>query len=548
MNAGQNLQRRGKSLQRRVQNSGQSLQRREARCRRVCQWFRNVGTKIRDGIETMSNAINEFFVNVANGIVSLVRDGVEMFMSVIDGMVGFAQAIASGNIKLAFEELGKGFTQAFQIGWNRVKAIGKGIWKGLLVIKEAFVKLWKFLVTIKPSFWVTIIVSIAVGTAMTMIFPPLGVAMLGLTAGSFSATAVSMVITAGAVALDLFLVSRKIETSITNGMQEIDQEYMDNKKPETLTEPESNQELTLDKILNEYCYTEPSGEYICLIEAIGVFCLTSKPTFEQVSPYMCANETLKEFYYEDGVTSLYNYTTELYDPPFKKKYDKLFILGAERTYDKQRKEYCFVDTQKKCWSESLNADCVIVQGSPDECFDKENRQFYVENGVKSFYNETTGLYDPPLKTKYDKLFILGAERTYDKQRQEYCYVDEQNQRKCWSESLKAECVIVQGEDDHCFDDKGWFVVQDGVRSYDKEETVSTVTNEPQTTYDKQRQEYCYVDEQNGQRCLSESLNADCIIVQGEYDWCEDDTGWFKLTDGIKYYMIDGEWVAEWDLL
>ena len=342
------------------------------RCGRACRNFRRFLGIVSPITVIAGNAPINFLVRIGNGAVTLARDGIEIVMNVIDGIEGFANAIAEGNINKAFEELGKGFTNAFLVAQERVKSIGEGIWKGLTAIGDAVIKFGKLILTIKPSTWAFLVCSIVLGVALSLIFPPLAVALLGVQAGTWTATAVVLTVELSLGLIQTFLIDPHLEKALVNRIDGPAEEQTE-ERPDTITS-EDGLVITLDKERNEYCYTKDN--------------------------YRCYNETLEKY-------------------------------------------------------------CIIQNDFPDICPDETDRLYVVQDGVTSYLDKSSQEWSPPL----NKIKIDGVDYMYNKGREEYCYLDEEKQTYCWSSQLETECLVVPDSLDRCFDDKGWFIIQDEVKYY-----------------------------------------------------------------------------------
>lgn len=344
------------------------------RCnKRFCRRMRKVFTKIKDGI-----------VKVFNGIVTLVQDGLEVILDVFEGVAEFAQAIVDGDVSGAFSALGKGFVSAFNFAVENVKKIGKGIWKGVTVIKDGLVKFGKWLASIKPSTWISLLISIVIGVALSVIFPPLAAGYFGAQVGTWTATAIMLTTeivlgVAQGFLLDPIIKDALLDSNLDENLGHTDDPAL-TEKPPCVTSEETGLKLCIDEDRDEYCFTSDEGVYLCHNVELDDMCVIS-----DTAPDVCIDDMLRNYIMQNGTKSYFMELTGHWVPPL----NTININGNDYTYDEKRREHCYIEENLKyCRNAELGVDCIVErENGVDLCADIKG-WFTVQNGVK-LYNVDT---------------------------------------------------------------------------------------------------------------------------------------------------------------
>jgi hypothetical protein len=232
------------------------------------------------------------------------------------------------------------------------------------------------------------------------------------------------------------------------------------------------------------------------------------------------------FLVSTGVGIAYSYTL---GPVIDEALFKLFnpnsiqFEGAVLTKEPNRNNrYCFkVDNSDDDICLNDRQELCRFRYDQEVCIDELNRYYTIVDGKRHTYNTLTEDWAPKVEkfTKNDKQY------QYDKERDEYCYIEESVGYLCVNKVIKLPCLVDDdNEFEHlwCFDNPDWVY-------FDEKGNKKTTK-----FFDEERQEHCTMT-MGKKMCFIEKANASCRITEGEYDYCKTKNEEFAWWKNQKHY-------------
>jgi hypothetical protein len=229
-------------------------------------------------------------------------------------------------------------------------------------IAEFAAKVYMAIITMDPKSWIVIAISLVIGIALSLVFPPLAVALLGVT--GYVATGVTVAVEVGLVLLQMFLIDPALDKAIS----------VDERPENFIVEGVS---LQLNETRDEYCYTT-DAMYNCFNELVMQFCLIGND-----HPPICADKDGLYSMNFEGTNMTFDDASNAWIPP--RPY--VFTGGVRFDYDDQLKQYCYIDEDedKRCYFKDLERLCIIEEGQPNLCQDPTTDVWYKEENNQKFY-------------------------------------------------------------------------------------------------------------------------------------------------------------------